>query len=119
MKRKPGKLLSIEIAILASAVSLLGAGRGEFYGYAIAKEISGQEGARRLTAHGTLYRALERLEKIGFLACRWEDPELAASEARPRRRLYHITAAGERAEADARASASEPAPARERGFAPS
>jgi len=119
MKRKPGKLLSIEISILASGVSLLRAGLGEFYGYAIAKEISGQEGARRLTAHGTLYRALERLEKAGFLSCRWEDPELAASEARPRRRLYRITAAGERAEADARLSAAEPAAAQERGLAPS
>jgi DNA-binding PadR family transcriptional regulator len=119
VKRKPGKLLSIEIAILASSVSLLRAGRDEFYGYAIAKEISGQEGARRLTAHGTLYRALERLEKAGLLSCRWEDPEIAASEQRPRRRLYRITAAGERAEADARLSAGEPATTQERGFAPS
>ncbi len=119
MKRKPGKLLSIEIDILASGVSLLRAGRGEFYGYAIAKEIRGQEGARQLTAHGTLYRALERLEKAGLLSCRWEDPEIAASEQRPLRRLYRITAAGARAEADARLSAAEPATAQERGLAPS
>lgn len=119
MKRKPGKLLSIEIAILASGVSLLRAGLGEFYGYAIAKEIRGQEGARRLTAHGTLYRALERLEKAGFLSCRWEDPEIAARDQRPRRRLYHITAAGEAAEAGARALAGETAAIQERGFAPS
>jgi DNA-binding PadR family transcriptional regulator len=119
MKRKPGKLLSIEIAIVSSSVSLLRAGLDEFYGYAIAKEIGGQDGARQLTAHGTLYRALERLEKAGLLSCRWEDPELAASEERPRRRLYRITAAGQRAEADARVSASEPAPAHERGFAAS
>ena len=119
MKRKPGKLLSIEIAILSSSVSLLRAGLGEFYGYAIAKEIHGQGEARQLTAHGTLYRALERLEKAGLLSCRWVDPELAASEERPRRRLYRITAAGERAEADARLSATEPATANQRGFAAS
>jgi DNA-binding PadR family transcriptional regulator len=119
MKRKPGKLLSIEVAILASSVSLLRAGLEEFYGYAIAKEIRGQEGARRLTAHGTMYRALERLEKAGLLSCRWEDAEIAAREERPRRRLYRITAAGERAEADARVSAGEPTTIPERGFAPS
>lgn len=119
MKRKPGKLLSIEIAILASGVSLLRAGLEEFYGYAIAKEIRGQEAARRLTAHGTLYRALERLEKAGLLTCRWEDPEIAASEQRPLRRLYRITAAGARAEADARLTETQPAASQARGLAAS
>jgi PadR family transcriptional regulator, regulatory protein PadR len=122
MKRKPGKLLSIEIAILASSVSLLRAGLEEFYGYAIAKELRDEEGAKRLTAHGTLYRALERLEKAGLLSSRWEDSEIAAGEERPRRRLYRLTAAGARAEADARVAGQTPAAAaaaRERGLAPS
>jgi hypothetical protein len=29
-----------------------------------------------------------------LLESRWEDPDAAAAEARPRRRLYHITTAG-------------------------
>ena len=119
VKRKPGKLLSIEISILAGSIGLLRSGLGEFYGYAIAKELRDQEGARRLTAHGTLYRALERLERAGLLSSRWEDAEVAAHEERPRRRLYRITAAGQRAEADARVSAGEPVATHERGFAPS
>jgi DNA-binding PadR family transcriptional regulator len=111
MRRKAGTLLPIEIALLQAALALLRGGAPKFHGYLIAKEIREQEAARRLTAHGTLYRALERLEKAGLLASRWEDPSLAASEDRPRRRLYHITAEGEaalqQAVQEAPASASE------------
>jgi DNA-binding PadR family transcriptional regulator len=32
---------------------------------------------------------------------RWEDPQLAADDGRPRRRLYHVTALGERAALEA------------------
>ncbi len=97
MKRKPGALLSIEVSILASGLSLLRSGDGEFYGYAIAKEIQEEMGASQLTAHGTLYRALERLVTAGLLTSRWEDPADAAIEKRPVRRLYRVTATGERA----------------------
>lgn len=122
MKRKPGQLLSIEIAILQGAIGLMRAGALEFYGYAIAKEIRDQEAARRLTAHGTLYRALERMEKLGLLTCRWEDPEVAAAEQRPLRRLYQVTAAGELAVKEAMpAAAATKAGAQplERGLSPS
>ena len=53
--------------------------------------------ARLLIAHGTLYRALARLEGMGLLKSRWEDPRIAARENRPGRRLYTLTAAGETA----------------------
>jgi DNA-binding PadR family transcriptional regulator len=56
---------------------------------------------RLLTARGTLYKALDRLEKRGFLLSAWEDPNTAAEEGRPRRRFYRITAAGEVALAEA------------------
>jgi DNA-binding PadR family transcriptional regulator len=56
---------------------------------------------RLLTARGTLYKALDRLEKRGFLQSAWEDPNTAAEEGRPRRRFYRITAAGEAALAEA------------------
>lgn len=119
MRRKANTLLSIEIAILAGGVDLLRAGVGEFYGYAIAKEIQNREGARRLTAHGTLYRALDRMEKAGLLVSRWEDPALGAAEERPRRRLYRVNAAGEQALQEARAAAEAPAEKLRRGLAPS
>ena len=65
-----------------------------FHGFMIAKEIRDRKDARLLTAHGTLYRALARLEKQGHLASQWEDPALAAAENRPRRKLYELTAVG-------------------------
>jgi DNA-binding PadR family transcriptional regulator len=97
MRRKPGTLVPLEVSILAAGVSLALSGSPEFHGYAVARELKEREEARRLTAHGTLYRALERLEQAGLLLSRLEDPEVAAAEQRPRRRLYHVTAAGETA----------------------
>ena len=114
MRRKPGTLLPLEVAILAAAIDLRGSGREDFHGYLIASEIQEREQARLLTAHGTLYKALDRMRKAGFLNDRWEDPELAAEAARPRRRLYRITALGEaalgRAQAPERAAGASTAP---------
>ena len=95
MKRKPGALLPIELAILAAGVGLRRHGVSEFHGFSIAKKIAEHADARRLTAYGTLYKALERLEGAGLLTSRWEDPLIAATETRPRRRLYQLTAAAE------------------------
>ena len=53
-----------------------------------------QSGSRALTGHGTLYKALGRLEEFGLLSSRWEDA--AAAEGRPRRRLYELTGEGAR-----------------------
>ncbi|MCH7511669.1 MAG: helix-turn-helix transcriptional regulator [Chloroflexi bacterium] len=61
----------------------------------IAKEIRQQEEARLLTAHGTLYKALDRMENAGLLSSRWEDPKIGAEAGRPRRRLYKVTGTGE------------------------
>ena len=97
MRRKPGALLPIERSLITAALEVHGRDDPEFHGYAIAKQMRDREGARRLTAHGTLYRALDRLEETGLVASRWEDPLIAADEGRPRRRLYRLTAAGERA----------------------
>jgi DNA-binding PadR family transcriptional regulator len=54
-----------------------------------------------LTAYGTLYRALGRLEQMGLVASVWEDPQIPADENRPRRRLYAITPDGQTAVANA------------------
>ena len=58
---------------------------------------------QRLTAHGTLYRALHRVERAKLIEAFWEDPHEAAKENRPRRRLYRLTALSEIALRRARA----------------
>jgi DNA-binding PadR family transcriptional regulator len=51
---------------------------------------------------GTVYTTLRRLEKRGFVEGRWEDPEVAEADRRPRRRYYALTAQGEEALDEAR-----------------
>ena len=46
---------------------------------------------------GTVYPALSRLERDGYLRSAWEDDEAAFAEGRPARRYYRVTAAGARA----------------------
>jgi DNA-binding PadR family transcriptional regulator len=103
VRRKPGALLPLEIALLEVAVAAHRDGHPEFHGFEAAKVLRDREGARTLTAHGTLYKALGRMETAGLLESQWEDPEAAAAEGRPRRRLYHVTGAGELALTKARA----------------
>jgi PadR family transcriptional regulator, regulatory protein PadR len=50
---------------------------------------------------GTVYPALSRLERDGFVRSQWEDLEKAHGDRRPPRRYYRITAQGERALTDA------------------
>ena len=112
MRRKPGGLVPLETAICVSAVELRRRGAREFHGYEIARHLGDASDSRLLTAYGTLYRALGRLEKMGLLNSRWEDPQIPAREGRPGRRLYTITAAGEAAAHDARKAALEKETAR-------
>lgn len=105
MRRKPGTLLPLERSIIEAALALAHAGGERAHGYQLARAIREREGARLLTAHGTLYKALDRMEAAGLLESRWEDPLAAAAEHRPRRRLYRVTAAGEAALAAAEAAA--------------
>jgi PadR family transcriptional regulator PadR len=105
-RRKPGTLLPLETEILEAALSLLRRGQATFHGFALAQHIRAESGSRSLTAHGTLYKALGRLEEFGLLSSRWEDA--AAVEGRPRRRLYELTKQG--AELAERALADQAAP---------
>jgi PadR family transcriptional regulator PadR len=67
------------------------------YGYELGKEVE-------LEA-GTLYPILMRLCDRGLLEASWEaDPPVG----RPRRHMYRITAAGERAATEARAAVAPP-----------
>jgi PadR family transcriptional regulator len=114
MRRKPGGLVPLEIAICTCAADLLVRGTREFHGYEIAKRLSDVADHKLLTAYGTLYRALGRLEGMGFLESRWEDPEVPARENRPGRRLYSLTPAGETALEQSRRAAADSAPTRTR-----
>jgi PadR family transcriptional regulator, regulatory protein PadR len=100
-RRKPGTLLPLETEILEVALSMLRSGHATFHGFGLAHTMREESGSRGLTSHGTLYKALSRLEEFGLLSSRWEDA--AAAEGRPRRRLYALTGQGARVAEHARA----------------
>jgi len=116
MRRRPGVLIPIEISILEAAAASLSSHDGWLHGYALAKRMADTRNSGRLTAHGTLYKALGRLADSGMLENRWEDPELALAEGRPRRRLYRITGLGQKALVE---QAATETPALQPGLAPS
>jgi len=107
MRRKEGTLVPLEVSILEVVMDLRGRGVPEAHGFLLAKELREERHARRLTAYGTLYKALDRLERAGYLQSRWEDPLIGAGEGRPRRRFYRVTLAGEGALAQATTAESE------------
>jgi PadR family transcriptional regulator, regulatory protein PadR len=90
-RRKPGTLLPLETEILEAALAMRPA-QSAFHGFGLAQAMREQSGSRSLTSHGTLYKALGRLEEFGLVASRWEDP--AEVDGRPRRRLYELTGHG-------------------------
>jgi PadR family transcriptional regulator, regulatory protein PadR len=119
MRRKPGTLVPLELAICRSAVELQQDGVREFHGYEMAKKLAAETDHQSLAAYGTLYRALGRLQDMGLLKSRWEDPRIAAAESRPSRRLYTLTAAGRSAAHEARNAVLAKAAKRARkGWAP-
>jgi PadR family transcriptional regulator, regulatory protein PadR len=109
-RRKPGTLLPLETEILGAALSMLRLGHATFHGFGLAQTMREQSGSRALTGHGTLYKALGRLEEFGLLSSRWEDA--AAVEGRPRRRLYELTGEGARVAEHALADTAERATGR-------
>jgi PadR family transcriptional regulator len=106
-RRKPGTLLPLETEILEVALSMLRSGQTTFHGFGLAHSMREQSGSRSLTAHGTLYKALSRLEEFGLLTSRWEDG--VAAEGRPRRRLYELTSRGAEAAAQSLSAQAEKA----------
>lgn len=103
-RRQPGALLSLEIEVLHVALARMHAGDATFHGFGLAQSM-GEGGTGRLIGHGTLYKALGRLEEMGLLSSQWEqDPP----DGRPRRRLYELTAAGVRAAQATPSGTSEP-----------
>jgi PadR family transcriptional regulator PadR len=112
MRRKTGAIIPLEVAILEASDELRQAGEPEVHGYLLARIVQDIRHARRLTAYGTLYKALTRLEREGLLASRWEDPQVAAAAARPRRKFYRLTPQGEGALVEARRADREALPNR-------
>lgn len=106
MRRKPGALVPLELAILETAATR---GSEPFHGFELARALADGDGVRGLTAHGTLYKALGRLAEQGLLEAEWEDPEIGLREGRPRRRLYRLTGDGARRLAAERRPAPLPA----------
>lgn len=77
----------------STAVILQAVANGYLYGFDII-DITGLPG-------GTVYPALRRLEELGYLASKWEEPSIAQSEPRPPRKYYELTRAGHEALAEA------------------
>ena len=88
-RRTSGTLLPLEEEILVLALTMMRSGQPTFHGFGLAQSMRERTGSRALTAHGTLYKALSRLEEFGLLTSRWEDA--ASVDGRPRRRLYELT----------------------------
>ncbi len=86
---------------------MLRSGHRTFHGFGLAQTMREETGSRSLTSHGTLYKALGRLEEFGLLSSRWEDA--SAAEGRPRRRLYELTGQGARVAERAHAGDAEQA----------
>jgi transcriptional regulator len=85
-------------ALLHGALNLLilkTLARGSAHGYAIARHIEQSTGETVLIEEGSLYPALYRMERWGWLDADWGTSELGR-----RAKLYRITSAG-RAQLDA------------------
>lgn len=83
-------MLPLEEAILEVGMRRYRGADPEFYGFSLAEELRSIGTSDRLLGHGTLYKALARLERDGLLESDWEDVD-AAEAGRPRRRLYRVT----------------------------
>lgn len=73
----------------AAATVLHAVARGCPYGFEIIEDTG--------LPSGTVYPALSRLERDGYLKSGWEDAATAHAEKRPPRRYYRVTAHGARA----------------------
>lgn len=65
--------------------------QGPLHGYAIIEELRRRSRGEFDLPEGTVYPALHRLERLGYLASRWDD-----SHGR-RRRVYELTRSGRKA----------------------
>jgi len=71
---------------LGTVLVLHALARGCVYGFDIMEETG--------LSSGTIYPALDRLERLGLATSEWEDARIAQEEKRPPRRYYRITPDG-------------------------
>ena len=71
---------------------------GPVHGYGVIQEIKARSRGAFDLPEGTIYPALHRLEKEGYLASHW-----TTTESGRRRRVYKMTRRGQRALSDQRA----------------
>lgn len=94
---RPSKYVVYIVRItLATILVLQAIGAGHRHGFDIV-DVTGY-------ATGTIYPALRRLERDGYVTSRWESDRDAARDGRPVRRYYELTASGIRALESALAS---------------
>jgi hypothetical protein len=101
-----GQMWPLETDVLVTlAENDAGPGSEGIHGFALARLITPDpedrvirgvtnRGGRWLVDTGLIYKALRRLERVGALTSRWEDPEIALAARRPRRRYYSLTPNG-------------------------
>jgi DNA-binding PadR family transcriptional regulator len=94
VRRRADTLLPLEAAILEALAAVRASDGGPLHGFALARRLADGATSQGLTAHGTLYKALARMQAGGLVTSSWEDPDIALAAGRPRRRLYEITASG-------------------------
>jgi DNA-binding PadR family transcriptional regulator len=82
MRRKDGALVPFEKKILKVARFL----NREFYGFEIAE--AAEWHLSKSSGYGTLYRALNRLEKMGYMESHWVENN---KENIPQRKYYKLT----------------------------
>lgn len=84
MRRKQNALVPLEMEIIKVAKELVSEGLEEFYGFQMIKQLG-----TRVVTNGALYRALARLERMGYIESNWED-QTSMKDNRPRRKYYRL-----------------------------
>ena len=79
------------VAASATPMVLAILAEGESYGYAIQKRVGALSGGELSWTDGMLYPLLHRLERLGYVAARWD-----ASGSGRKRKYYRITPVGRR-----------------------
>src|SRR5215470_5522900 len=82
----------LDMIVLAAMVD------GPAHGYSVIQEIKRRSGGAFDLPEGTIYPALHRLEKAGYLTSHW-----TTAETGRKRRMYKMTRGGQRALSDHRA----------------
>ena len=77
------------IAASSTPIVLAILAEGDSYGYAILTRVREVSGGRMEWTDGMLYPVLHRLERLGYIAARWETAETGR-----RRKYYHLTTEG-------------------------